>query len=101
MQEWGWVIASVILLVTLVQLLAYYYIVRGGGPSILPSSTDGKGNANTPPGAVSRGEALGRFEDADGDPGPADEDVRRCTECGAPNDSDPVYTFCHNCGSQL
>ncbi|PSQ17578.1 hypothetical protein BRD00_07725 [Halobacteriales archaeon QS_8_69_26] len=99
MQEWGWAIASVILLVTLVQLLAYYYLVRGGGPSMLPSSADGNGNAS--PGGPGRADAVPGAEDRDvaglGDA----EEVRRCSNCGAPNESDPVFSFCRNCGDQL
>jgi len=98
MQSWGWAIASVILLVTLVQLLAYYYLVRGGrGQSVLSSSTEG----NRSTGGVSRREALGAPDEREPTGPGVDEDVRRCSNCGAHNESDPIYTFCRNCGAQL
>lgn len=97
MQEWGWAIASVILLVTLVQLLAYYYLVRGGGPSMLPSSTDG----NASPGGPGPREAVAAADDTDPPDLSDPEELRRCSNCGAPNENDSVFTFCRNCGEQL
>jgi len=93
MSEWGWTIAAVILVFTLVQLLAYYYLTRGdSGPEVWPSSTDGAGPRATAPGT--HGESP--FDEYG-----TDADLRRCSKCGAPNENEPIYTFCRNCGSEL
>lgn len=93
MNEWGWAIAAAVLFITLVQLVAYYYLMKGSSNGQMwPSSTDGRG-ARPSPGV---GSADAPFEE-----GHNDDDVRRCTRCGAPNDPDPIYTYCRNCGAQL
>jgi len=93
MNQWGWAIAAAVLGITLVQLLAYYYLMRGrSSADVWPSSTDGAGTTQGP----TLGSAESPFDD-----GAPEEDVRRCERCGAHNDSDPIYTFCHNCGAEL
>lgn len=103
MAEWGWTVVLVLLAVTLVQVVAYYYLVRGGGGrSMLSPSADQGGNAA--PDTFGSGDAGGR-DDAETDPrssfAATPEEIRRCTQCGSPNENDPVFRYCRNCGREL
>jgi hypothetical protein len=107
MEQWGWVaIVSAVVVFTLVQLVAYYYLTRGrGNRTVLPSTNDGSRSS------------PGQIDPADETTGPderhpefarqhresgGNEDSRvRCEECGTPNQNDPMFTYCRNCGTQL
>lgn len=34
-------------------------------------------------------------------PDNGDDEVLTCSECGTPNEFDPVFTFCKECGARL
>lgn len=97
MIEWGWAIAAAVLGITLVQLVAYYYLMReDSGTDIWPTSTDAPGTGRGSASAPGSNTSESRFDGS-----PTEKDARRCNRCGAPNDSDPLYTYCYNCCAQL
>jgi hypothetical protein len=85
-----WLLALVVgvIAITAVQVAAYYYLVRDE-----PTST-------VDPEAVSVGESDHTRRPVPDRDGPQ-SGVCHCSACGAPNDADPVFTFCQNCGDQL
>jgi hypothetical protein len=97
MNEWGWAIAVAVLAITLVHLGAYYYLLREReGGSVRPSTTGDPGAPTGP---------LDRDFEVDVDVGVTDSDdpegVRRCPECGVPNEPDGQFSFCRNCAAAL
>ncbi len=86
-----WLVALVagVVAITVVQVAVYYYLL-GGGRATTSGGDGGHGGPDHSPGV---------------DPRPSDdgetERARRCSECGAPNDTEAVYTFCRHCGAEL
>lgn len=114
MESWGLAFAGTVLLITVVQLVAYYYLLRSGKDRSLfaTSAGEGPGNATTrPPESLGADERRDRSSDVDSDdlvvngergPREVDEsDYRRCSECGAPNENVQTFTFCRNCAARL
>jgi hypothetical protein len=99
MSAWEFVVVYLAAFV-LLQLVVYRYLSgRGGEESRAavsgPPNTDrGIGNDRDPEGHQHR-KVQETVERAGTDP------IRRCPHCGATNDPDGPYTFCHNCASRL
>jgi hypothetical protein len=91
MVVWGLTLGAVVLVVTVVQVAAYYYLV---GDAAGPTAGDDPGRRTAPDGE-GRGSGERTTERADG------RDRRRCPDCGVPNDGAVVYTYCRDCGATL
>jgi len=118
MSQWGWTIAAVIAVVTLVQIVVFYYLIRNDREGSLWAFSGSESRAGTPSGRAgpTDGDQNGnhsrkqthdhnrkhnydeRFDPRDQS---RDEDLTRCSQCGTPNRSDSVFTFCRNCGAEL
>jgi|APHM01.1.fsa_nt_gi hypothetical protein len=90
MTLWPVALVGGVVAITVVQVAAYYYLLGGRR-----ATTDGQDGDSGGPGRVSR------VEPAPSGDGTETDRARRCPDCGAPNGTDTVYTFCHRCGAQL
>jgi hypothetical protein len=102
MNQWGPAIATAVVVVTLIQIVAFYYLMRGDdGQSKWPSSTeDAPGNSAMGGVPTADHEDATHEEELDHEVEPA-ESTTQCPHCGVPNEKDPMFTFCRNCGSEL
>jgi ribosomal protein S14 len=97
MTQWGWAIASAVLVITLVQIVAFYYLLRNDDGRLSWPSSTGDGASGR-----SAGLASADADDRDAPTVTDDrEDVTRCSRCGSPNRNDPMFKFCRNCGEEL
>ncbi len=95
MNQLSWALLAGVVIITAVQLLTYYYLMRGRRDrSALPSST-GEGAGNRTPRAAARD--LGD-ESADLS---TREDVVQCSQCGSLNERDQMFSYCRNCAEEL
>ena len=88
MVAWLLAVGVGVVAVTAVQVAAYYYLVRDEPTSAVDAETVPASDPD-----------RGRTTSTDAECGRTEP--RRCSECGAPNDADPVFTFCRYCGAQL
>lgn len=102
MNEWGPAIITAVAVITLIQIVAFYYLMKGNdGGSKWPSSTE-ETPGNSAMGSVSAAD----HEETGHEEGPREaidheESMTQCPHCGTPNQKDPMFTFCRNCGSEL
>jgi hypothetical protein len=89
METWAWLVAYVIGF-ALLQVYLYLYFIKG-------RSTGTESSAETsPPSAPERSGAAVEAPDGIGD-----TDAVSCSNCGAYNENDPMFTFCQHCGDRL
>lgn len=96
MEPWT-LLAAYAGVIVVLQVLVYLYYRRrssqGERGRMAPSIADHDGT----PGRQGAGPVS-----PDGDaPKEDDPDTVRCPHCGTPNEVDPVYTYCRNCGGEL
>jgi hypothetical protein len=96
MSAWEFVVVYLAAFV-LLQLVVYRYLSGQGGEDSRAAFTD---PPNADRGAGPERDPEGRTQRAVQEPEDR-EAVRRCPHCGATNDPDGPYTFCHNCASRL
>ena len=98
----GWALAYAG--VSVVVYLVLYYYLRGDDEESTrgPLSEENGGDYSRGAPVGPEGGDLGRDRS---DPrrvaGANGEDGRRCPHCGARNDPDPTYTYCHRCVERL
>lgn len=85
METWVWLLAY-LLGFALLQLYLYRHFIRS-------TSTDSR--ERTTPLSEGSGRSISATND---DP---DEDLVACENCGAYNESHPMYSFCRECGERL
>lgn len=83
--------------IVVLQVLVYLYYRRqnsqGEGDRLTTSIADHDGTpGRQAAGPVGNEEPPGRDDDPD---------TVTCPHCGTPNEADSVYTYCHNCVSEL
>lgn len=86
-----------VVVLTALQVAAYYYLIRDDGHAAA------RGGRGRPVGDADAD--RDRDWDVDLDLGRRSDEAagehRHCPDCGAPNGADTVYTFCRNCGAEL
>ena len=89
METWAWLVAYVIGF-ALLQVYLYLYFIKGRSTGA--ESSPGTASPSAPErssGAVEAPEGI------------ADTDAASCSNCGAYNENDPMFTFCKHCGERL
>ncbi len=86
MEMWAW-LGAYLLGFALLQLYLYRYFIRG-------QSTTGNSAKGTPAHADGSQSATDHS-------GATDADFIECSQCGSPNEPDPVFTYCAECGGRL
>jgi hypothetical protein len=94
MDPWALLAAYAVVIVVLQMLVYLYYRRRSGqsdGRTVRPSIVDHEGSPTSQA-------ARGTVTDGETDD---DREMVPCPHCGAPNEADSVYTYCHNCLGEL
>jgi hypothetical protein len=89
METWVWLAAYVVGF-ALLQVYLYFYFIRG-------QSAGTESSAEAPAHSVPEG-GVRSVEAPDGI---ADTDAISCSNCGAYNENDQMFTFCKQCGERL
>lgn len=89
MQMWAW-LAAYVLGFAVLQVYLYMYFTRG-------RSTQGEVSADGATTSLSEGRAA-TVTTPDG---VSDTDLVTCHGCGAYNESDPMFSYCKQCGDRL
>lgn len=87
----------------LLHLAIYYYYLRGeqGGDSPHPSLSGENGGEYSPGNPFPPEHREAAPDRREPDRSAADDEGRRCPHCGAVNEPESTYTYCHQCVERL